>query len=303
MPRVNIYLNEATSRVVAAWKDKISLSEVFARALQDEISSIEDGKDIKALAVKWRSPTRLETDLRIRFGLIDAVVVSPPSDDDGVIRRELGVAAARYIDMVVSNGMDINVCGGRQSWEVIRNLGPRRISATVRAYGVPLTERGVHHLHSNTLATILALLYQPRSQAELVVGGVDPVFLEVPPDRPQLVLSSCSVFDPHSAFSQLLGSDAVSALREEHAAGEFAYSFWDTDGRELPELALDGSRRFTRAQLGNLSKNPANSVMLISGGIAKRPAIREVVTRKLCNVLVTTKPDAEWLLFGEATND
>lgn len=302
MPRVNIYLNEATSKLVSAWKDKISLSEVFARALQDEISAIEDGKDIRVLSERWCAPTQLETDLQLRFGLERVIVVDSLSEDSDVIRRTLGATAARYVDEIVSTNVDVNVCGGRQSWEVVRNLSPRRVATTVRAYGVPLTELGLHHLHSNTLATIVALLYQPRSQAELVVGSSDSVSSEHLLKKPQLVLGSCSVFDENSAFAKLLGKDLISQLVKDGAVGEFAYSFWDHDYKELVELAAPGSRRFTRQQLSNLSKDSQNNVILVAGGNAKRPSIAAVVENMICNVLVTTVEDGMWLLRKEANN-
>lgn len=291
MPRVNIYLNDSTNELVQRWKDKISFSDVFARALRDEISAIEDGKDIRGLVDNWAAGSEIELRLADLFGLKKVITIDAKRNPEG-IRNSLGLIAAKYVDFSVSDAIDFCICGGRQVWQVVKNLGPRRVQINVRAYGIELSERGTQHVHSNTLATIIALLYQPRSTTDLIVRSTkDDTDIEKKSQR-KIILGSCSRYQPSSEFSLLLGKQENQVLSDKEVEGEFGYCFWDSKRNEVKFAPNIGHRRFSRKQLEVISREQRNDVILVAGGDQKLKSILAVLNQRMCNVLVTTNDDA-----------
>lgn len=296
MPSLNIYLNEATHALAKRWKERVSLSDICARAIREELAALEDGKEISKLSTNWTGATLVELELCKRFKLHNAKVV-PSFDDNQSQRAALGLAAAQYMDSIVSDGCRIGLCGGRQVWEVVRNLNPRRISASISSLGIELSNSRSEHVYSNTLSTILALLYQPKSSVHRLSNSdsqeADGLFSGI---NPKIILGSCSEFEPSSDFAIVLPQHVSSTLAEYPNVSEFCYRFIDESSKEI-SLCLEGaSRRPELEWLNNASSDTSNHVIMVAGGFDKVKSISKFAHINAFNVLVTDEKVASILL-------
>lgn len=299
MPRVNIYLPNDVHELAERWRDDASLSEICARAIRDEFDAREVHRAPPALLEAIRQPTTLERALTDAYGLAEVFAVE--SGQTGLaIHEALGAVAAKYMDRNVCDDSLIAVAGGRQMWCTVRNLSPRRVRTTITALGLHHADPKVLHVHPNTLATFLWLLYSPRSAAYIIGSGAKPEMWAAPlesKDRPSyFVLSSCGKFDTNGSLAGLLGNDVSRQLDDSGAAGDYAYNFLNDFGEQLP-VSIDAPQ-FTLApkQLKAMSKRSDARVVLIAGGANKLHMINIILEARLCNVLITDAESANQLL-------
>jgi DNA-binding transcriptional regulator LsrR (DeoR family) len=299
MPRLNIYLPDDVYDLANRWRDSRNLSEICARAIRDELGAAEDGRSFSRVLEKVRPPADVELALKDAFGLRDVRVVETPTDTN-VLRDSIGRAAADYLDASVCDGTLLGVAGGRQTWAVVQHLSPRQIRSTICAFGIHRADPQLLHVHPNTLATLLWLLYSPRSEAHVVGARPSPnLWTDLPAPQPvarYFVLSSCSPFNPNSPFGRLVGAEMSSALIEHKVIGDYAYVFF-TENEEEFELAPAADEfRLSANLLKTLSKREDARTMLIAGGADKLKVMRAALTKKLCNTLITDRSTAQQLL-------
>lgn len=301
MPRLNIYLNDEAHELASRWKDRVSLSDICARAIRDELSALEDGREISQLTQNWQAPTMIEREIARKFGLQTAMVVEAEEDNQVDIRRQLGAAAAELIDGLVPDPCSIALCGGRQVWEVVRNLRRRNIRAEILAFGAELAESSIQHVNSNAMAIILSLIYQPRAVAKVVTSeNAASVWTSnsTAAYKNRILIGSCSDVDEETEYYAEMGNGFFDDVKESGATGEFAYCFFGRDGKEV---AVDYPRRvraFATAGLKAWSRDNRSRVILVAGGITKRDSVLACVSEKMCDTLVTDTTTAEYILSG-----
>ncbi|HZS56787.1 MAG TPA: sugar-binding domain-containing protein [Bryobacteraceae bacterium] len=299
MPRLNVYLSDQVYELANRWKEHSNLSEICARAIKDELGAIEGHRTADKFFQLIRSPNDAEKALKVKYGLTD-VVISEVNADSFEIREALGKAAAAYLDQNISDGSVIALAGGRQMWCAVRNLSPRRVKTKITALGMHQTDPSLLHAHPNTLATLIWLLYSPRSEAH-VVGSSDKNNpwsddLPVKPYPTYFVVSSCSSFEEKTSFSQLMGHDAAKALIRKNALGDYAYVFFNKKGTEI-DLSLSAPHfRLSALQLKKLSARTDARTILVAGGSEKFEAIRTTLAMRLSNTLITDGRTAKKLL-------
>jgi len=299
MPRLNIYLPDPVYTLASRWRDSSNLSEICARAIKDELDAAEAHRNPDAISRVLRPASQIEQRLRKVFGLADAIVIDGEPDPTE-LRDQLGLAAARYLDRNISDGALIAVAGGRQMWCVIRNLSPRRVRTKITALGLHHADPVLLHVHPNTLATLLWLLYSPRSEAHVIGTGRTPDLwsaqLPQEPAPTYFVISSCSSFDMNSSFAHLLGEEATTVLRRAQTFGDFAYIFFDSAGKEIKIPFGEPSMRLPAPLMQYLSKRKDARTILVAGGQEKLDSMRITLQMRLCNTVVTDIESATRLL-------
>ena len=299
MPRLNIYLPDEVHELAMRWRDTANLSEICATAIKDELSAVEGARGYSRVLTKIRPSNKMEGRLLHAFGLADAVTAEAP-DDPKRLRDSIGGAAASYLDTHLCDGSLIAIAGGRQTWSVVQQLSPRRIRSMIFALGMHRADPQLLHAHPNTLATLMWLLYSPRSQA-YVVGSMPQSnpWLEALPPRAHpsyFVISSCSRFEENSPFANLVGSGLAKSLIARQVAGDYAYVFFDRRGRELTIPQSEDQFRLPARLLRDLSRRSDARTILVAGGDDKLDVLRNALRSKLCNTLITDEGTAERLL-------
>jgi DNA-binding transcriptional regulator LsrR (DeoR family) len=241
----------------------------------------------------------LEETLTKTYGLAEVTVVETGSEPMEV-RDALGRAAAAFLDKSVCDGSMIALAGGRQMWCMVRNLSPRRVKTSITALGMHHADPVLLHVHPNTLVTLLWLLYSPRSEAHVIAGT--PPTTNWMGDLPHrgypsyFVISSCAQFYETSLFAQLLGDDAKRSLRQANVLGDFAYIFFDRNGKEIDIPLPSVNARLPGAVLRSLSERSDARIVLVAGGAEKHEAMRVLLQTKLCNTVITDVESAKELL-------
>jgi deoxyribonucleoside regulator len=299
MPRLNIYLPDDIYELANKWRSSSNLSEICAKAIKDELVASEDSRSYSRVLEKIRPSTDLEVYLETKFKLRDVIVEQAPTDLS-YLRDTIGRAAAGYLDRMICDGSLLAVAGGRQIWCMVQHLSPRRVRTTITALGMHQADPQLLHAHPNTIATLMWLLYSPRSQAHVVGSLVSPnPWLEKLPGKPHpsyFVISSCSRLEEKSPFAQLIGDDSTASLKRQGALGDYAYVFFDHAGKEIEVTPAEHQFRFSAPLLRNLSNRDDVRTVLVAGGEEKLDAIRITLEANLCNVLITDARTAKGLL-------
>jgi len=299
MPRLNIYLPEPVYDLASRWRDSSNLSEICARAIKDELDAVEGHRSADSLLQSLRPPSEIEDALAKAYGLVEVVVAGEERKPEK-IRDALGKAAAAFLDRNVSDGSMIALAGGRQMWCLVRNLAPRRVRTKITALGMHHADPVLLHAHPNTLATLVWLLYSPRSEA-YVIGASSTsqhwtVDLPSKADPSYFVISSCSSFDENSSFAELLGDDVRADLNKAEVLGDFAYVFFDKTGKEVEVPLSAPHMKLSADLLSRLSKRSDARTVLVAGGEKKLEAMRVTLQKGLCNTLITDRESATRLL-------
>jgi DNA-binding transcriptional regulator LsrR (DeoR family) len=280
-----------------------TVSRLLKRAEEEQIVRV-------TVSVPRGVYTDLEEALVATYGLHDAVVADcVRDDDDESVARDIGRAAAYYLETTLNQGE----CIGISSWsstilamvEVMRQI-PRPIGARViqilGGAGEPQAK-----VHAAYLASRLA---------ELVRG--DATFLPAPglvdsAEVRQVIMNDSSIREVIESFdeitlalvgigtvepSPLLASsgnifsdEELDMLREKGAVGDILYRFFDAEGNPVQTPLAD---RVTGMDLDQLQR--VERVVGVAGGARKLAAIRGALKGKLINTLITDRFTAERLV-------
>src|SRR5438093_3817520 len=256
-----------------------------------------------------RTP-RLEAALVNSYGLREAVVVA--SGGRGVIREEIGLAAAAYFEEVATDGMRIGLSCGFTLYQMIRYLRDRRFrDLSLYPLSGESTLRLVD-LFPNTLVGMMAAKYRPHVTAHALpvqhlasLGEIERLrrrlvrdpeirrIYETAQDVDIALVGIGMIAEQTPGFCSLAESYGVSVkrLRQLGVVGEINYQPFDAGGRivDRPELrvlmhrilSVEGSR------LQTLSRRPDRHVVAVAGGRAKLDAVRGALAGRFMNALVT----------------
>jgi DNA-binding transcriptional regulator LsrR (DeoR family) len=250
----------------------------------------------------------LEDALESRFGLKDAVVVDSEGDEDRVV-RDLGSAAAFYLETTMRPGMIIGISSwSRSLFSMVDTLHP----STAAAGGKVVQILGGVGSSSTHLQAILL--------AERLAGliGASPVLLQAPgivgtAEAKAVLVKDSTVREAARLFTKLdlalvgIGSLEPSSLlansgnifsaedrrqlRRAGAVGDICFQFIDKEGRLVSSALME---RVIGIGLAMLKSTPR--VVGIAGGKSKIPAILASLKGKWINVLITDRLTAEHLI-------
>jgi len=253
--------------------------------------------------------TELEEELVRRYNLRDALVVECSSDEDErQIQREIGAAAAYYLESIIRP----NEIVGISSWSAsllalvdamhpVPRKNDIRVVQILGGVGNPQAESHAHRLTSRFADLVGgAPVYLPApgivgSQASLQVLLDDPYVQETLQlfDKVTLALVGIGAVEPSRLLADsgnIFSQAELDLLRREGAVGDILLRFFDRHGR-LVKTALDD--RVVSMQLEQLKK--VDRSLAVAGGARKHHAIEAAVRGGWVNILVTDQCTAQWL--------
>lgn len=278
-----------------------TVSRLLKRAGEERIVRI-------TVSVPHGAYTELEEALQATYGLKEAIVVDTVEDDEQIL-RDLGAAAAYYVETTLKNGEVIGI----SSWsstllamvDAMHPL-PRSISAQVvqilGSVGNPAAETHAAHL-TRRMASLT------RGEATFlptpgVTGSAEMarIYIEDPFVRPALAqfeqvtlaLVGIGTVEPSKLLTSsgnIFNAEELDLLRQHGGVGDICLRFFDQDG--VPVLT-PLNNRVIGMRLEQLRKIPRS--VGIAGGQRKLHAIRGALAGRWINVLITDRRTAEALV-------
>ncbi len=250
--------------------------------------------------------SKLETRLEKLFGLYEAIVVETHAGESQEnIIRELGIAAAGYLERSVETTTTIGISWGSTLHGMVAALHSNRLPKTkviqiIGGLGQPEAE--VHatdlcHRLARSLGSQLTLLPAPGIVsteqardvllADLFIQRAMSMF-----DHLDIAFVGIGTPAPESLLSSILSSTELEALLQNGAVGDIALRFFDIQGQPVQSEIDQRVIGITFAQLKR-----ARRVVGISGGAEKFQSVLGALRGKLINVLITDSVTAEKLLL------
>jgi DNA-binding transcriptional regulator LsrR (DeoR family) len=279
-----------------------TVSRVIKRAHDEKIvrTTIDPPKGVYA---------DLEDRLVQAFGLKDAVVADATLDDDEVVIRDIGSAAAYYLETSLKSGEVIGISSwsatllamvdamhpvpGLKNIRVVQILGGVG-NPTAEMHATRLVSRLGQLLHGGpvylpapgvvgSIESRMVLLADPFIQASMeLINQVTIALVGIGEIKPSSLLStSGNVFSPGE----------LESLRRQGAVGDILVRFFDRQGHPVESPLNDRVVGMGLEQLQRLDRSVG-----IAGGRRKVEAIHAALNGKLINVLITDHFSAERLL-------
>lgn len=254
--------------------------------------------------------TELEEQLIEHFGLRDAVIVdSLRSDDEQLIMRELGAAAAYYVESAIQQNEII----GLSSWSSTLLALVDAMHSIHRKSGIKVVQilGGVGNpaaeAHANRLTGRMANLVNGEVvplPAPGIVGSVaarqafldDKYVLQASAlfDQVTMALVGIGAVEPSKLLAEsgnIFSADELDMLAEKGAVGDILLRFFDANGDPVDTFLNDRVMSMSLEQLSRVDK-----AIGVAGGMRKYEAIRGALVGKWINILITDQFTAESLL-------
>lgn len=241
----------------------------------------------------------VEARLEAMYDLEEAVVVdvAQPSSQEAV-SREVGVAAALYLQRTIADGQVIGISWGTTLNAMVSSLVPtplRRCHVVqilgglgppeAETHATDLCRRMAHALgckltllpapgivdSQEAKAVILSDVYVQRAMA--LFEKLDVAFVGIGAPTPNSVVMQAV---------SMLGLRELNDLVAQGVVGDIALRFFDAEGRPVPS---DLDRRVIGITLEELKRVPR--VVGVAGGPQKPQTIRAALRGRLINVLIT----------------
>jgi DNA-binding transcriptional regulator LsrR (DeoR family) len=244
--------------------------------------------------------SQMEEDLVAAYDLRDAIVVDCDGENEQIIQRDVGAAAAFYLESTIKPNEVI----GLSSWssnllalvdamhQVLRKPGVQVVQI-LGGVGNPGAE-----VHATRLTSRLAGLVDGKatflpapgivgSQASLDVLLADPYVQEAMTlfDQVSLALVGIGAVEPSELLAEsgnIFSGEELDILRREGAVGDILLHFFDEDGEPV-DTSLNN--RVVSMSLPQLQK--VDRAVGVAGGRRKLEAILGALRGNLINVLIT----------------
>lgn len=244
----------------------------------------------------------LETALREKYGLTEAIVIDCSEDRDGAIMARIGEAAAHFLEVTLQQDEIIGVSSWSQTiLRMVDNIHPLKSSkakyvvqilggmgdASVQIHATQLTAR-LARLTGGEPRLLLVQGITSSREAKLVMLA-DPVVRESMDlfGRLSLAIVGIGAVQPSELLARsgnVFSRQEMAMLHEAGAVGEISYRFYDKDGKQVETPLND---RVIGISLEDLKK--AERVMALAGGESKTEAIAGALKLGVIDVLVTDK--------------
>lgn len=247
---------------------------------------------------KLRGLFGLEQTLIVKLGLQHAIIIPGDSDVDETVKKELGQAAARFLDQLIFDGATLAVTGGTTMAEVAHAIAPMKKEVLC------LPARGSRgeevEYQANTIAAQMAkkiggsyrLLYLPDLLSPETVDDIaeqDPGVREIltclkNTDILVLGIGRVDIVARRSWFSE----DKIQELIQAGATGEALGCYFNLKGEVVYTTYSAGLHMQDVGQIA--------SVVAVSGGCSKAEAILSVIRHYNQLILVTDEAAARKML-------
>ncbi len=244
----------------------------------------------------------LETALRERYHLTEAIVIDCSEDRDGAIMARIGEAAAHFLENTLQQNEIIGVSSWSQTiLRMVDNIHPLKSAkakyvvqilggmgdASVQVHATQLTGR-LAKLAGGEPRLLLVQGITSSREAKLVMLS-DPVVRETMDlfGRLTLAIVGIGAVQPSEMLARsgnVFSRQEMEVLQEAGAVGEISYRFYDRDGKPV---VTPLNERVIGISLEDLRKAPR--VMALAGGESKTDAIAGALKLGVIDVLVTDK--------------
>lgn len=244
----------------------------------------------------------LETALRERYGLTEAIVIDCSEDRDGAIMARIGEAAAHFLEITLQQDEIIGVSSWSQTiLRMVDNIHPLKSAkakyvvqilggmgdASVQIHATQLTAR-LAKLTGGDARLLLVQGITSSREAKLVMLA-DPVVRETMDlfGRLSLAVIGIGAVQPSELLAQsgnVFSRQEMTMLHDAGAVGEISYRFYDKNGKPVETPLND---RVIGISLDDLKKT--SRVMALAGGESKTQAIAGALKLGVIDVLVTDK--------------
>lgn len=244
----------------------------------------------------------LETALRERYGLTEAIVIDCSEDRDGAIMARIGEAAAHFLEVTLQQDEIIGVSSWSQTLlRMADNIHPFKSAkakyivqilggmgdASVQTHATQLTARLAKLTGGEPRLLLVQGITSSREAklvmlADPVVRGTMDLF-----GRLSLAIIGIGAVEPSELLARsgnVFSRQEMAMLNEAGAVGEISFRFYDKDGKPV-ETPLN--ERVIGISLEELRK--ADRVMALAGGESKTQAIAGALKLGIVDVLVTDK--------------
>lgn len=244
----------------------------------------------------------LETALRERYGLTEAIVIDCSEDRDGAIMARIGEAAAHFLENTLQQNEIIGVSSWSQTiLRMVDNIHPLKSAkakyvvqilggmgdASVQVHATQLTGR-LAKLTGGEPRLLLVQGITSSREAKLVMLS-DPVVRETMDlfGRVTLAIVGIGAVQPSEMLARsgnVFSRQEMDVLHEAGAVGEISYRFFDRDGKPV---VTPLNERVIGISLEDLRK--ADRVIALAGGESKTEAMAGALKLGVIDVLVTDK--------------
>jgi DNA-binding transcriptional regulator LsrR (DeoR family) len=278
-----------------------TVSRLLKRAEEERIVRI-------TVSVPHGIYTELEEQLQTAYGLKEAIVVDA-TDDDEQLLRNLGAAAAYYVETTLKHGEVVGISSWSATLLAMVNAMhplPRSVSAQVvqilGGVGNPAAEGHAAHL-TRRMATLThgEAYFLPApgvtGSAETTRIYLDDTFVRTAIERfaqVTLALVGIGTVEPSTLLASsgnTFSLEELELLREHGAVGDICLRYFNQQGQPV---ATPLNERVIGMRLDQLQQ-VARSVG-IAGGLRKLHAIHGALAGHKINVLVTDRQTAEALM-------
>ncbi len=252
--------------------------------------------------------TELEETLVKKFGLRDAIVVDCLEDNETMIQRELGAAAAYYLESIISPNEVIGI----SSWsatllglvdalppvkrkpnvKVVQILGGVG-NPSVEAHATRLTSRMAELIKGEAIyLPVSGVLASEAAQDILIADEVAQQAIRLF-DKVTIALVGIGAIEPSPLLAQsgnIFSPEEYKLLRQANAIGDILERFFDQNGK-LVETGLE--KRVISMSLEQLSK--VDRAIGVAGCSRKFEALLGALRGHWINILVTDRFNAKRL--------
>ncbi len=262
--------------------------------------SLRLAHEIGAVQIRVVDPhsdcSELSEEVKTRFGLQRAIVVPVFEDSPETIKRNIGSVAADYLARIVKPGSVIGVSWGTTIATLVAALRPRKRTGVKIVQLLGADGCSVDPAHINEVARGIAEAFRGDWYLLPAPGVVhdeairDALLQEASIEamlemcrQADIALVGIGACDSSSGTVHLgyLTPEEIGKMREDGAAGEICYRFYDINGQTL-ESQLEN--RVVGITLEDLSS--IDTRMGIAGGLGKAEAILGALRGRYVNVLV-----------------
>ncbi|MBN2315577.1 MAG: sugar-binding transcriptional regulator [Sedimentisphaerales bacterium] len=281
---------------------RVKISRMLSRAKQSRIVQI-------SITPPLSSNVDLERKIESKYGLKEAVIITPTRYETDTVVSELGLAGAQYLLRCLQGSEVIAISWGNTLLAVVdalpaENLPRVRVVQIIgglgeleaKFHGAELTRR-----MAQTIGARPRLLHAPGIVKKQNVRNAlvnDPqvsgtLKLAASAD---IALVGIGAFHADSTLSntRILTKTQTQALDKSGATGDIALRFFDENGDKV-KTAIDS--RIVGLGIDAIKKIPR--VIGVAGGKNKTEVIRAAIRGKLINVLITDEQVAISLLKDE----
>lgn len=244
----------------------------------------------------------LETALRDRYALTEAIVIDCSEDRDGAIMARIGEAAAHFLEVTLQPDEIVGVSSWSQTiLRMVDNIHPLKNAkarnivqilggmgdASVQTHATQLTARLAKLTGGEPRLLLVQGITSSREAklvmlADPVVRGTMDLF-----GRLTLAIVGIGAVEPSELLARsgnVFSPQELAMLHEAGAVGEISFRFYDKNGQPVETPLNDRVIGITLEELRRTAR-----VMALAGGASKTEAIAGALRLGIIDVLVTDK--------------